>query len=191
MLIRLLSATLIAMLPNFAAAQEKKTNAEHPYAKAKVGDWVTYASTTDVMGMKFESTITTRVTAKDDKSVTLKTGGKNTFMGMTMDLPESETKVDLTIPFDPNPTPVPKDKKDDIKVEKVSDGKEKLKIGGKEYECTWTKSKYTAKADGKEIVTESTIWMSKDVPFNMVKMETKFEGGGSKMELKEFGSGKK
>lgn len=190
MSMRLLSTAFAALvLPGLAAAQAKKAPEEHPYAKVKVGDWVTYAMVTESMNVKFESTSTSRVAAKDDKSVTLKMGGKTTFMGMTTDIPESEIKIDLTQPYEANP--IPKDKKDDTKVEQVGEGKEKLKVGGKEYDTTWTKTKVTSKVDGKESVIESTVWISKDVPMAMVKMESKFEGGFSKMEVKDFGTGKK
>jgi hypothetical protein len=192
MSMRLLSVTLAALaLPGIAAAQAKKSAEEHPYAKAKVGDWVTYEMKSDAMGMKFESSMTMRVAAKDDKSVTLKTSGKFTIMGMTNDIPESEQKIDLTIPWDPNAANAVKDKKDNTKLEKLGEGKEKVKVGDKEYNCTWTKSKITVKVVDKEFVTESTVWTSTDFPLGMVKMETKSDMGSMTMVIKESGTGKK
>ena len=188
MSMRLLSAALVVfVVPGVALAQAKKTVEEHPYAKAKVGDWVTYTVTTNAMGTKSEMTTTIRIAAKDDKSVTIKTSGRTSFMGMTTELPETESKIDLTQPYNATPTPPSKD----VKVEKVGEGKEKVKVGDKEYDTTWTKNKVTTKLMGKDIVTESTVWAAKDVPLGMVKMETKFEGGSSTMELTASGTGKK
>jgi hypothetical protein len=189
MSMRLLStAFAVLVLPGLAAAQTTKDPEEHPYAKVKVGDWVTYTMTAEPMTVN-EFTTTSRVAAKDDKNVTIKMGGKITLMGNTTDFPESEIKIDLTQPYDAHTNP--NDKKGDTKVEKVGEGKEKVKVGGKEYDTTWTKTKVTTKVMGKESVVESTVWMSKDVPMGMVKMESKFEGGNSKIEVKEFGTGKK
>ena len=46
-----------------------------------------------------------------------------------------DQKIDLTRPFDPAGEAAPNA---NYKWERQKDGTEKLKIGGKEYDCTWT-----------------------------------------------------
>jgi hypothetical protein len=131
MLHRLASAAFAVMLlPAVGLAQEKKE--ENPFLNAKVGDWASYSMTTSAMGQKLEAAMKMEVTAKDDKSATLKTS--MTFNGM--DLPGQETKIDLTKPFDPLAMHGHMPKDVEAKVEKTGEGKEKVKVGGKEYDAT-------------------------------------------------------
>jgi hypothetical protein len=111
-----------------------------------------------------------------------------------MEVPGQENKIDLTKPYDPNSTAnLPKG--DEVKIEKISDGKEKIKVGDKEYECTWTNSKMKGKANGVELDAEVKVWTSKSVPLGgMVKTEMKATIAGmamtTTMELSETGSKK-
>ena len=108
-----------------------------------------------------------------------------------MERPAQETKIDLTKPYDPTSTAnipnVP-----DAKVEKTGNGKEKIKVGGKEYDCTWQKMKVKATRNGIEFEANATIWMAKAVPLSGVvkmAMQTKLDNAdiAMTMELKEFG----
>src|SRR5262245_20383504 len=187
MSVRLLSITLAALLvPGFAAVAQDKD--EHPFKKAKVGDWASYTVTTTVMGQEFKGTTKVVVTAKDDKNVTLKTSAN---VG-GMDVPAQETKLDLTKPYDPLDTTTTLPKGTDIQVEKDSDGKEKIKVGGKEYDTTWMKLKVKGSAMGVKFDANVKVWTSKDVPLDgTVKMEMTSDKGSMTMELKETGTGEK
>jgi hypothetical protein len=166
---------------------------ENPFKKVKVGDYGTYAMSTKVAAFSFTATVTQTVTKKDDKEVTLETTGKADFNGKQQDLPAQTQKIDLTKPFDPtkggNLPPGA-----ETKVEKGKEGKEKIKVNGKEYDCTWTTYKVKAKVMGQEIESDVKAWTSKDVSTALVKMTTTGDVGGQKMEmtmeLKETGNKK-
>ena len=101
-------------------------------------------------------------------------------------------KKDLTKPYDPTKAAFPDGT--DAKIEKVKDGKEKIKVGEKEYETTWETYKVKVKANGMEIDADMKVWTSKDVLLQMVKMEMTTEVAGMKleveMELSESGNKK-
>jgi hypothetical protein len=186
----MLAALAVVLLPALGLAQEKKE--ENPFRNAKVGDWASYTMTTSTMGQKIEAAMKMEVTAKDDKNVTLKTS----MTANGMQFPGQETKIDLTKPFDPLAMQGQMPKDVEAKVEKTGDGKEKIKVGGKEYDAAWTKAKVTAKAGGQEIKSDVKVWTSKDVPAGgMVKMEMQSKVGemtvDMNMELKDSGNAKK
>lgn len=173
-----MSARLFAVLALLAAAPfALAADEENPYKKTKVGDFATYKMTTKIGGMNLEGKITQTVSAKDDKELTLKVTG--TLNGM--DIPAQEQKIDLTKPFDPTKASLPPGS--DATVEKLKDGKEKIKAGGKEYDTKWETYKVKAKAGGQEIEAEVKAWMAKDFPFQVVKMEMTAEVAGMKMEV--------
>jgi hypothetical protein len=170
---RLLACALaLAAAPWAVAADE-----ENPYKKAKVGDYATYKMTTKVAGTNMEGTITQSVTAKSDKELTLKVTGKVN----GIDIPAQEQKIDLTKPYDPTKTTLPPGT--EAKVEKLKDGSEKVKAGGKEYDTKWESYKVKATANGQEINAEVKSWMSKDLSLLVVKMEMTAEVLGMKMEM--------
>jgi hypothetical protein len=131
-----------------------------------------------------EGTTTQTVTAKDDKEVTIKVVIKANGMEQSTD-----QKIDLTKPYDPTKTGLPPGA--DVKVEKVKDGTEKVKAAGKDYECKWETYKVTGKAMGIEISADVKVWQSKDLPLQVIKMESTAELAGMKvettMELSEAG----
>jgi len=179
---RLLACLLaLAAAPVAVAADE-----ENPYKKVKVGDYATYKLSTKVGGMNLEGTLTQSVTAKSDKEVTIKVTGKVN----AMDIPGQELKIDLTKPYDPTKAALPPGA--EAKVEKLKDGTEKVKAGGKEYDTKWETYKVKAKTGGQEFEAEAKAWMSKDMPHLLVKMEMTAEVMGMKvemeMELSEAGS---
>ena len=180
MKVRLLAALLMAAAPLAARAVEE----ENPYKKVKVGDFATYKMTTKFGGATIEGTSTQTVTAKTDKEATVKMTIKANGMEQSV-----EQKIDLTKPYDPTKTGVPAGA--DVKIEKLKEGKEKLKVAGKEYETTWQSFKLSGKAMGVEINGEVKVWQSKDMPLSVVKMESTAEVAGQKvestMELTESG----
>jgi hypothetical protein len=182
------AALTIVLVPALASAQEKKSkDIENPYKNAKVGDWATYSMIATAMGQKQEGTVKVVVTAKDDKEVTLKTSG--TVGGK--EAPAMESKIDLTKPYDPLSTAgLPKG--DDVKVEKLEEGKEKIKVGDKEYEANWMKLKVATKTMGVDFTAETKVWLVKEIPLGgMAKMEMKSQLFDMAMQLKETGSEKK
>ena len=70
-----------------------------------------------------------------------------------------------------------------MKAEKLKDGKEKVTAAGKEYEAAWTTYKLKGKAMGIELDADVKAWMSKEVPFGLVKMEMTTAVAGMKMEM--------
>jgi hypothetical protein len=176
----LLSAALFAGLAPAAFAQDM----ENPFKKAKVGDWAEYKMATNAMGINIDAKLKMTVTAKTDKEVTLKTAA----IVNNMELPGQETKIDLTKPYDPtNTANLPKGT--EAKVEKGGEGKEKVKIGGKEYDTNWMKMKVNAKVNGMDFDSDIKVWISKDVPLSgMVKMEMKSKLADMTMELTGTGS---
>jgi len=195
MTVRLLAAVLV--VAPLAARADDKNAIDNPYKNVKVGDFATYKISTKAAGLDIGGTLTQTVTAKTEKEATVKASGKINFMGMDVAIPEQEQKIDLTKPFDPTQVgggggALPQGA--DFKVEKLKDGKEKLKVADKEYETTWVTYKMKGKAMGQEIDADGKVWIAKDVPMGMVKMEMNMTAAGQKiavtMELSETGSKK-
>jgi hypothetical protein len=182
---RLLAALLaVAAAPLAARAQD-----DNPYKNAKVGDFATYKMTMKVAGMELTGTVTSKVTAKTDKEATVEATGKMA----GMDIPAQKQTIDLTKPFDPTKVGnLPGGA--EAKVEKLKDGKEMIKVGDKSVEANWTTYKVSGKAQGVDIDADTKVWMSKDVPLGMAKMEMKAKFAGQEMvmlmELSESGNKK-
>jgi hypothetical protein len=180
---------VLAIAPVAARAAEE----DNPYKNAKIGDYATYSMNTSVAGINVTGTITQKVTEKSDKEATIEVTGTIEFGGNKMDIPAQKQKIDLTKPFDPTKgANLPGGA--DAKIEKGKEGKEKIKVNGKEYDTVWTTYKVKAKAMGQEIDAEVKAWTAKDVPAGMVKMTMTADIGGQKMEmtmeLKETGNKK-
>src|SRR5262245_29427777 len=174
-------ALTLAVAPVAVAADE-----ENPYKKVKVGEYATYKLTGKSGGQALEGTLTQSVSAKSDKEATLKVTSKLN----GMDLPSQEQKIDLTKPYDPTKAVLPEGT--EAKIEKVKDGKEKIKAAGKEYDCIWETYKVKAKTMGMEIEADLKVWQSKDLPLLVVKLEMTAEIAGMKLdttlELTESGT---
>jgi hypothetical protein len=180
----LVFAVAVFLLPLASRGQDKD---ENPFRKAKVGDYATFKMTTSVMGKDIEITMKQTVTAVDDKEVTVK--ASTSFMGIEVPGGSQSTKIDLTKPYDP--TMAAAGGKGKGKFEKSGEGKEKIKIGDKEYDCTWIAGKVTADVKGKAINSDIKAWFAKTVPLSgMVKMEMKSNLANVVMELTETGSAK-
>ena len=164
---------------------------ENPYKNVKENDFATYKMKVKVGPLELDGTTTQLITAKTDKEVTVKITA--TINGM--EAPAQEQKIDLTKPYDPTKVGGGLPAGTEATVEKGKDGKEKVKVGGKDYEATWTTYKVKAKANGIEIEGDAKTWMAKDVPMGLVKMEStmtimKMEMKMT-MELAESGNKKK
>jgi len=177
---RLIAAALaIAVAPFVARAADD----ENPYKKAKVGEYATYKMTTKVGGIAAEGTLTQTVTAKTDKEATITTSGKISAMGMEVPVPEQKQTIDLTKPFDPTQTTGNLPPGTEVKVEKIKDGTEKLKIGDKTYDTKWETLKMKAKVNTMEFEADMKVWQAKELSIPMVKLEMTSEVGGNKMEV--------
>jgi hypothetical protein len=186
----LLVVTLFACLAPTARADD----GDNSFRKAKVGDWAEYKMTTNAMGKSLEQKVRMTVTAKDDKEATVETTGKQTFMGQELDIPAQRQKIHLSKPYDPTSL-INLPKSEGVKLEKTGTGTEKVSVGGKEYETTWTTVKLTAKGKDTTLESETKVWISKEVPlFGMVKVEMtsaiinmtlELTGTGSKSKSKE------
>ncbi len=176
-----------------ASVAVRAADDENPYKNAKKGDFATYTITTKAAGNTFEGVMTQAVTDRTDKEVTLKVTGTIKIGDKEMKLPDQEMKVDLTKPYDPTKSGnLPAGA--EVKSEKLKDGKEKIKVAGKEYDAAWTTYKMTIKVMGLEIAGETKVWTAKDAPMGLLKSATASEFGGMKteiiMELKETGNKK-
>ena len=127
------------------------------------------------------------ITAKSDEEVTYEVTSKFTAFGQETVGPVQTIKVDLTKPYDA--IVAANQQQNKTKAEKIGEGTEKLKVGGKDVEAKWTKTKYTTTVNDMTIVSEYQMWFSKDVPVSgMVKMETTTFGSTTKVELVASGS---
>src|SRR3954463_5046850 len=143
MKIHLLATLTLAIGAVSLAAQEP-----NPYAKAKVGDFATYKTSTKLAGLAVDGTLTQQVTAVTDKEVTIAVTGK----GSGQDPPQPvEYKIDLTKPFDPTQANGPLPPGTEMQVEKVKQEKErveKVKVGDKTYDARVDAYKTKVKAGG-------------------------------------------
>jgi len=194
MSLRLLAVMLAICCAPLAS---RAADQDNPYKNAKVGDYATYKMNMKVANFTIAGTTTQSVTAKSDKEATVKTTGSFELMGNKQDIPEQTQTIDLTKPFDPTKVGggggLPPGT--DVKVEKGKEGKEKIKVNGKEYDCTWTAYTVKGKAGGQDLTADVKAWMSKDMPLGMVKMEMTADIAKMKMEmtmeLSESGNKKK
>jgi hypothetical protein len=159
---------------------------DNPFKNVKEGDWVKFSMTMVIGDFKVAGEFRKTVTAKSDKEVTIKT--EMTLNG-AKSIP-SEEKIDLTKPHEP--IKLLGLKESDTKIEKVSDAKEKLRIGTKEYECVVLKLKTKSNVGVMQYNSDVRLWTSKDVPLGgMVKLEVLGERGvpaNTWLEFKESGS---
>jgi hypothetical protein len=166
-----------------APLASRAADEENPYKKAKVGDYAVYKMNMKAGNFTITGTTTQKVTERSDKEATVKVTGSIDINGMKQEIPEQTQKIDLTKPYDPTKVGggLPPGVKFDV--EKGKEGKEKVKVNGKEYDSNWTMYKLKGKAMGIEFNGDVKSWMSKDVPLGMVKMEMTADVANMKMEM--------
>jgi hypothetical protein len=171
-----LTVLLVCLVPSVRAADD-----ENPWKNAKVGDWVEYK----MAGTGFESKTKMTVVAKSDKEVSYEISATFTAAGKEMTAPVQKQTIDLTKNYDELSAINLQNK--NVKIEKLDEGKEKLKIGDKEYDTKWTRTKATATFNGITSVSEYKMWFSKEVPLGgMVRMDTTVGTIVTKLELTGF-----
>ncbi len=181
---------------------------DNPYKNAKVGDWVEYKYTgKDWRAPDSEGKEKMTVIAKDGNEVIYEvTAAYAVGKGRpAVVVPTQKVKIDLTKPHDPIRSAVlakllrnPQIKATDIKATKLGEGREKVKIGDKEYETKWVHMKYSANFNDPNsrptavtAVVTAKAWLSRDVPLSGVAMMETFDGGTSKIVFIRSGSGGK
>lgn len=180
---RLFTATLV--LACFVTSLRADDEADNPFRNSKVGDWIEYKMTGQLMSGKTKMT----VTSKDDKELAYEIAGTFTMNGKEMTAPLQKQIIDLTKSYDP--IVAANLKASGVKTERLGEGAEKLKVGGREYDAKWIKTKTTATANNITIVSEGKMWFCKDVPLSgLVKMETSTGPVATVLELVATGSKK-
>jgi hypothetical protein len=166
-----------------ACASVAAAEPENPFKKVEKGQWVSYHLNLTVNGNQQSGEVKHRVTAVGDNSVTFET--TSTVNGNQT--PAQSQVIDLTKPYDLlGVANFPSGK--DTKVEKKDNGKESLEIGGKKYECEWTRYAVTVGNNGMKTTVEIKIWICKDVPLHgLVKMDINSEPFKVKMEIDKTG----
>jgi hypothetical protein len=177
---RMFAAVLaLFALPIVTLAQDKKepTAADNPFRNVKEGDYAEFKVATKLGALSFDGNLTQTVIAKTEKEVTIKVEGKVS----GMDFQATEYKIDLTKPFDTSKgIPIPGL---ESTATKDKDGKEKLKVEGKEVDSTWETFKVKAKLNSIEFDANSKVWTAKEVKFGVVKMEITADVAGNKVEM--------
>lgn len=155
----------------------------NPYAKAKVGDYATFKTSTKVAGIPVDGTLTKQVTAVTDKEVTIAVTGKVS----NQEIPAgAEYKIDLTKPFDPTQSSGPLPPGTEVQVEKVKEEKprvEKVKVGDKTYDARVDTYKIKVKAGMMEFESRIRAWVVPELPVPMAKMELAAEVDMQKLEV--------
>jgi hypothetical protein len=148
------SLLLCAIFNSYAQAEEPA--AQSGLTNANIGDWVEYSVHTANVGTIERRT----VTAKDAKSITIKT--------TVHALYRTDAIYQIVIPLDKSYNPGVNDP--DAKVEKVAVGDEKISVLGRDCDTHWIKYKGTGKAGA---TIEGKVWISNDIALGgMVKMES-------------------
>jgi hypothetical protein len=183
MRIRLLSLVIVfCAMPLISPAGEK---ADNPFKKAKIGDYVVYKVTTSANGKEVEQSKKQTVTAKNEKELTMQTAV--TWGGKTVN--DKDTKIDLTKPYDMVADFAAGFQKE--KWKKTGDGKEKVKVGDKTYDCNWIAFKGVVEVLGDKSDSEIKVWVAKSVPLGgLVKMEIKSGLTSIRTEITESGGAK-
>lgn len=178
---RALTVTLALVFGAVASAQEKKT-VDNPmftnWAKFKAGATTTTKMTSDVGGMKSGVTMTTKLVEVKADELTVEVTTESEVMGMKFPSPAMKQVVKKTLEI-PAGIPVPKDNKPEGTIE---EGTATLKVGNTEIKTKWYKFKSKTPAGD----VEGQVWISDDVPGNLVKMVSKSDKFSSTMELTEF-----
>jgi uncharacterized protein YodC (DUF2158 family) len=189
----LLSAFALVVAVALAPADDKKPDdkkgekADNPgyasWAKFKPDTKVVMKSSFEFNGMKFESKTSTKlVEVKDDKLV-VEDEVTSVVDGKESKLPASKRDV----PKQLDAAPPGLDPKTGKPTGTTDEGKEKLKIGGTEYECKWYKFKTKQKGfGGEEEEIEGQVWMSDDLPGKVAKSNVKLKAGAMTMEITDI-----
>lgn len=170
----------LVLLPLAAGAAET----EHPYKNAKKGEWMEYKATVSAMGQEFTMNVKQTVVEATEKEVKVEITGS--FNGI--DIPKQTQTIDLTKPFNPLAAANIPGGGNPPKIEKKDSGKEKIKVGGKEYDTEWTSYKVNADVNGVKLEADLKNWIAKGIGLGgLVKQEMKSDQFTMTMELEKSG----
>jgi hypothetical protein len=152
---RALAVVALALCPLSVGAADL----ENPYKRAKLGDYATYAAVAQSPLGESKTNRSVIITAVGERQVSVKIVIERDGKGTPPT--QVEQKIDITKPFNPGTA-------EDVNFvwERLKEGKGKLTVGNKEYECTWITYKPVVPRDSSlKPEGERTIWISKDLPF--------------------------
>lgn len=178
---RALTVSLALLFGAVASAQEKKT-VENPmfanWAKFKAGATVVTKSTAEFNGMKTAATTTMKLVEVKSDELTVEIASESEVMGKKSAGPAVKQVIKKTLEI-PAGAPVPTGAKPEGTVE---EGTETLKVGNTEIKAKWYKFKSKTPVGD----VEGQVWVSDDVPGNVVKMVSKSDKFSSTTELTEL-----
>jgi hypothetical protein len=173
-MLRLFSLFLVSLV-GMMTAVHPVAEEPHPYAKAKVGDWIDYqdeyfhsdGTPLLVAGRPLIVRMRQTVTSKGTDTVSVKSSFLDVetppFKPCTLNLKEPLNPVAL-IGLDDKSL---KEIAAKTKFKVVASGKEPLNLGGTNYSCRWTKWAYSVEVDNaKKSEGEFTCWFCDTVPLN-------------------------
>lgn len=175
-------AVAVVLSAAVARGDDKVENPEFKgWSKFKEGTSVTLKITNEAGGMKSESTVTNKLAEVKDDKLVIETEMTIMAQGKETKLPAQKRDVTKTL----DKAPMGFDVKTGKPEGTTEEGKEKVKIGGTEYDCKWYKYKTKVKLPTGEEEVESQLWMSDDVPGMAVKLTSKMKAGGMSLEATE------
>ena len=124
----------IAMVICLVTAVLVQAEDKHPYASAKVGDWIEYKMSMKMGEITAGQTMKQTVTKKTETEVTVE---------MSMNVNGQEMKNSIVIKLNEKYEPFKQEDKD-AKVKVLGSGSEKITIKDKTYDTTWTEAEVTA-----------------------------------------------
>lgn len=164
----------LCLLAGVGMAAEVDNPAYQNWAKYKPGTSITYSQKMDAGGMKMQTEMTQTLKELTPEKAVVEMAMSSAMMPgskQTMDIPAKVEEANAVKPGQLPPG---------VKGETKSLGKEKLKVGDKEYECEVTQ--FTGEQQGMK--SEGKSWTTDELPGNLVKMEMKATGDQGAMESK-------
>ncbi len=175
--VAVIAALVLVASVSFAA------EGDNPFKAAKVGDWVSYSTTSKMAGMEMQMEMKQTVTKKTEEEATIEVNTKV----HGQDIKNSFT-VKLNEKYDPRKMQV---SGAEVEVKELGSGEEEIDVNGKKLKTKWSQYETTGKANGQPFNSKGKSWTSTEVPLGgMVKTESELKGmGTTTMILKDFGRG--
>ena len=155
----------------------KTEEIDNPFRHTKVGDWAEYelSAQPGVSG-----TLRMEIIGKTETEAT-----RRSFSEINgQKFPAADQKINLLKPYVYDPSGILQLPNGTLVIEWDTQGKEKVKVGGIEYEAVWTKHLYKSKTGAVTIETEMKTWFAKKAPFDgMIKSEAITKVGGNDVKI--------
>jgi hypothetical protein len=181
MKMQLLYALAVIFFASVTARAEEK--GETPLHKAKVGDFLVYkvTSKSGEESLTYEGTARHVLTAKTDKQarleITRNLGAKSAMtFKFGLQLSEANDALYFSL-FRPASLGLELKEGDEVTEnlgKKIGEGKEKVSLGDKNYDCTWLTFRKGSESRHQKVESEIKVWLCPTVPLTgIVKMEVK------------------